>query len=215
MMHTPRSRNVPNRSRLCSTGDVFWKPNTSAVRPEAATCSISATLAACATISLFCSRMRRHFAMSASASCAFSHTQSVVLTAPSFASWYSLNHWRSGTGMESPSTIIMQRNLQHQPAHGTNRRPPGPWRVRAFLLAILVAACPPAWCENFTTSDGVRLRYIDEGAGETLLFVPGWLMPAEIWRPQIDYFARKYRVIALDPRSQGDSQIAESGNNVG
>jgi microsomal epoxide hydrolase len=81
-------------------------------------------------------------------------------------------------------------------------------------LAILVAACGPAWSENFTTSDGVRLRYIEEGAGETLLFVPGWLMPAEIWRRQIDHFARKHRVIALDPRSQGDSQVAELGNDV-
>lgn len=60
----------------------------------------------------------------------------------------------------------------------------------------------------------MRLHYIAEGAGETLLFVPGWLMPAAIWRPQIEYFARKYRVIAFDPRSQGDSQIAPSGNNI-
>lgn len=86
--------------------------------------------------------------------------------------------------------------------------------VRLFLLAILSAACWPAWCENFTTSDGVRLHYLVEGKGETLLFVPGWMMPAEIWRPQIDYFARKYRVIALDPRSQGDSQVAASGNHI-
>ena len=60
----------------------------------------------------------------------------------------------------------------------------------------------------------MRLHYIAEGTGETLLFVPGWLMPAEIWRHQIEYFARKYRVIAFDPRSQGDSQVAPSGNNI-
>jgi len=84
-----------------------------------------------------------------------------------------------------------------------------------FVIACSAAGRAAAESFYFTSSDGVRLRYIDEGAGATLLFVPGWLMPAEIWRPQIDYFARKYRVIALDPRSQGDSQIAESGNNVG
>jgi microsomal epoxide hydrolase len=39
-------------------------------------------------------------------------------------------------------------------------------------------------------------------------------MPAEIWRSQIDYFAPRYRVIAFDPRSQGDSQLAPSGNNT-
>ena len=86
--------------------------------------------------------------------------------------------------------------------------------MKIFLLAILVAACGPAWSENFTTSDGVRLHYIAEGEGETLLFVPGWLMPAEIWRRQIDYFSARYRVIALDPRSQGDSQVAALGNDV-
>jgi microsomal epoxide hydrolase len=80
---------------------------------------------------------------------------------------------------------------------------------------MLSAVCGPAWCENFTSSDGVRLNYIAEGVGEkTLLFVPGWLMPAEIWRPQIDHFARKYRVIALDPRSQGDSEVVASGNHI-
>ena len=66
--------------------------------------------------------------------------------------------------------------------------------------------------EDFTTSDGVRLHYISEGRGETLLFIPGWSMPAEIWRYQIAFFSRKYRVVALDPRSQGDSQVAHAGN---
>jgi microsomal epoxide hydrolase len=86
--------------------------------------------------------------------------------------------------------------------------------VKTLLLAILSAVCWPVWSENFTTSDGVRLHYIAQGAGETLLFVPGWMMPAEIWRPQIDHFARRYRVVALDPRSQGDSQVAASGNHI-
>ena len=60
----------------------------------------------------------------------------------------------------------------------------------------------------------MRLHYIDEGAGETLLFIPGWVMPAEIWRRQIDHFARNYRVIALDPRSQGRSEVAQWGNDI-
>jgi non-heme chloroperoxidase len=86
--------------------------------------------------------------------------------------------------------------------------------VKSLLLAILCAAAWPAWCENFTSTDGVRLNYIVAGEGETLVFVPGWLMPAEIWRPQIDYFSRKYRVVALDPRSQGNSEVAASGNHL-
>lgn len=68
--------------------------------------------------------------------------------------------------------------------------------------------------EDFLTSDGVRLHYIAEGSGETLLFVPGWSMPAEIWRYQIAHFSRKYRVVAFDPRSQGNSQVAATGNAI-
>lgn len=79
------------------------------------------------------------------------------------------------------------------------------------LLATLSFACA---AEDFVTSDGVRLHYIAEGRGETLLFIPGWSMPAEIWRYQIAHFSRKYRVVALDPRSQGDSQVAPTGNAI-
>lgn len=78
----------------------------------------------------------------------------------------------------------------------------------------MVEHCVAEESRYFTSTDGMRLHYIDAGAGETLLFVPGWLMPAEIWRRQIDFFSRKYRVIALDPRSQGDSQLAPSRNGI-
>ena len=95
--------------------------------------------------------------------------------------------------------------------------------VRAFRACLVVAClanasiaanCAAAEPHFFTSSDGVRLHYAAQGAGETLLFVPGWLMPGEIWAHQMAYFARKYRVIAFDPRSQGDSQLAPSGNNI-
>jgi microsomal epoxide hydrolase len=70
---------------------------------------------------------------------------------------------------------------------------------------------------HFRTSDGVRLHYDDrgqarsEGARASILFVPGWSMPAAIWEPQLSYFARQYRVVALDPRGQGESAIAPAG----
>jgi microsomal epoxide hydrolase len=83
-----------------------------------------------------------------------------------------------------------------------------------FILACIVGNCVAEESRYFTSTDGMRLHYIDAGAGATLLFVPGWLMPAEIWRRQIDHFSRKYRVVAFDPRSQGDSQLAPSGNVI-
>jgi non-heme chloroperoxidase len=67
----------------------------------------------------------------------------------------------------------------------------------------------------FTTSDGVRLHYLESGRGETLLFVPGWTMPAAIWEAQMEYFGRTYHVVALDPRSQGESDKPAEGNYPG
>jgi non-heme chloroperoxidase len=45
----------------------------------------------------------------------------------------------------------------------------------------------------------------------SLLFVPGWTMPAWIWENQISYFSKDYRVVAMDPRSQGDSSQTSDG----
>src|SRR5271156_6426257 len=68
---------------------------------------------------------------------------------------------------------------------------------------------------SFVTSDGVKLHYLESGTGPTILFVPGWTMPAEIWQPQIDYFSRSYHVVAIDPRSQGESEKTPDGNYPG
>ena len=71
------------------------------------------------------------------------------------------------------------------------------------------------WVDRwFVTSDSVRLHYLSGGSGPgpTLVFVPGWTMPADIWEPQLRYFVRSSRVVALDPRSQGASQRTSDGN---
>jgi pimeloyl-ACP methyl ester carboxylesterase len=63
--------------------------------------------------------------------------------------------------------------------------------------------------------ESVSLRVIEAGqaaAGPTLVFVPGWSTDADIWRQQLDRFAPTYRVIAFDPRSQGQSTITTSGD---
>ena len=39
----------------------------------------------------------------------------------------------------------------------------------------------------------------------SILFVPGWTMPAWIWENQISHFSADYRVVAMDPRGQGES----------
>lgn len=74
---------------------------------------------------------------------------------------------------------------------------------------------------SFLTSDGVRLHVLESvtgdrpgGAFPVIAFVPGWSMPAGIWREQLDNLGRRYRVAALDPRGQGESEIPQSGYEI-
>lgn len=92
--------------------------------------------------------------------------------------------------------------------------------LRWFLLCFVFAAGSGAALEmapqsrHFTTSDGVRLHYLEAGNGErVLVFVPGWLMPAAVFDLQLRALSREFRVLALDPRSQGQSEIAAEGHD--
>lgn len=67
---------------------------------------------------------------------------------------------------------------------------------------------------GFRTTDGVRLSWLAGGASsklDPLLFLPGWCMPADIFMPQLKAFSSSRTVWALDPRGQGESEIAEQG----
>jgi non-heme chloroperoxidase len=64
----------------------------------------------------------------------------------------------------------------------------------------------------FKTSDAIRIHYIEVGSGQPIVFIPGWTMPAWIWQKQIDEFSKKYHVIAVDPRSQGESDKPPYGH---
>lgn len=66
---------------------------------------------------------------------------------------------------------------------------------------------------SFITSDGARLHYLEAGpsGGRTVLFVPGWTMPAWIFQRQIDALSDRFHVLALDPRGQGESEVTRFG----
>ena len=69
--------------------------------------------------------------------------------------------------------------------------------------------------QNVNVGKDVSVRVIGAGqsnSGATLIFIPGWSTGADIWRHQIDMFAKTYRVIAFDPRSQGESTKTTTGN---
>jgi non-heme chloroperoxidase len=96
------------------------------------------------------------------------------------------------------------------------------------------AKLPPGTKNGFvTTSDKVRIHYLMAGPGPrrrvsssapsstpkresrripTILFVPGWMTPGWIWEHQIAHFAQQYRVVAMDPRSQGESSKPADGH---
>lgn len=85
--------------------------------------------------------------------------------------------------------------------------------IAAALLApsaVRAAAPVDRW---FTTSDGVRLHYLEAGppGAAPVLFVPGWTMPAWIFERQIAALSGRYHVFALDPRGQGRSDIPAAG----
>lgn len=86
-----------------------------------------------------------------------------------------------------------------------------------FLLPLLLIRPAFAGTEVqdgfFKTSDGVKLHYLKAGSGRPMVFEPGWSMPAWIWDAQIRHFAEHYQVVALDPRSQGDSEKTSEGNS--
>jgi pimeloyl-ACP methyl ester carboxylesterase len=65
------------------------------------------------------------------------------------------------------------------------------------------------------TRDGVKLAYLDVGAGDPpLLFVHGWCCDHTYWRDQIPEFAKAHRVIAVDLRGTGDSDAPDEDSSV-
>ena len=93
--------------------------------------------------------------------------------------------------------------------------------ILAPLLALVCMATPlstraqdAVQSHHFTTSDGVELRYLEIGSGPLIVFVPGWTLPATSWSAQLNHFAKRYRVVALDPRAHGASSKPTDGMHV-
>ncbi len=61
--------------------------------------------------------------------------------------------------------------------------------------------------EGVTERDGIKVAYEVYGQGEpAILFVPTWsIVHARIWKSLIPDFARRHRVVTLDPRGNGRS----------
>jgi microsomal epoxide hydrolase len=95
------------------------------------------------------------------------------------------------------------------------------WRRFCFGIVLLIMATGSNAAEtsrrSFQTSDGVTLSFLDAGRNSstkqnlTIALIPGWTMPATIWRNQIPAFSRRYHTLAFDPRGQGESEVPTTG----
>src|SRR5215475_15077148 len=94
------------------------------------------------------------------------------------------------------------------------------WQPIAFLIAagtafVHAGSAPELQEQKVDVGGSISLRVIAAGKPDALpvlVFIPGWSTSADIWRRQIETFAKTNRVIAFDPRSQGDSTKTTTGN---
>ncbi len=94
--------------------------------------------------------------------------------------------------------------------------------IAALSLAAAATRAAGASAPSFdrfqvTTSDGVRLSVMQASPSAAdphapvIVLVPGWCMPALIWQEQMQAIGQRFRTLALDPRGQGESEIAATG----
>jgi pimeloyl-ACP methyl ester carboxylesterase len=63
----------------------------------------------------------------------------------------------------------------------------------------------------FYTSDGLKLYYEEHGSGDPLVLVPGFGMDTTAWIDQLDAYKPHFRVILMDLRGGGRSEVPEVG----
>ncbi len=59
----------------------------------------------------------------------------------------------------------------------------------------------------------VDIYYEEKGQGPTIVIVPGFTFTTEVFEHQLDGLSKSYRVVVIDPRSQGRSTVTVSGND--
>lgn len=62
---------------------------------------------------------------------------------------------------------------------------------------------------SVTADDGTRIAYVDEGAGEPILLLPGLGYASWSWTRQVGSLSRHGRVLAVDNRGTGRSETPE------
>jgi pimeloyl-ACP methyl ester carboxylesterase len=88
----------------------------------------------------------------------------------------------------------------------------------AFLAMVALASATAQGDQGFFDSDGVRIRYTDEGTGPPVVLIHGFIASSDLnWRMPgvIRLLAKDYRVITLDNRGHGKSDKPTDVNEYG
>ena len=62
---------------------------------------------------------------------------------------------------------------------------------------------------------GGEIHYEIAGEGEALVFVSGLNGVARYWKPQVEAFAKRYKVVTYDQRGTGGSDRGAGGSGSG
>jgi len=73
-------------------------------------------------------------------------------------------------------------------------------RVVVLSCGVMIASAQPAWNHHYAEVNGVRLHYVDEGAGPLILFLHGFPEFWYAWKDLLADFGRDHHAVALDMR---------------
>lgn len=85
-------------------------------------------------------------------------------------------------------------------------------RIALICALALAWAGPSAATDHMIeVADQVGIAVQDEGprTGKPIVFVPGWGMSRSVWRKQVEALSSSYRVLVIEPRSQGASTTVD------
>lgn len=83
--------------------------------------------------------------------------------------------------------------------------------ARALTDAALARSLDGDFTSRYADVNGVRLHYVEGGAGQPLILLGGWPQTWWQWHKVMPELARHYRVFAVDLRGMGGSSKPESG----
>jgi non-heme chloroperoxidase len=64
------------------------------------------------------------------------------------------------------------------------------------------------------TGDGAKIYYQDQGEGQPIVLVHGWLCSSRFWQKNVPELASKFRVVTLDLRGHGNSSKTLAGHTI-